>query len=380
MMNPVNVNKIGATGLVSECATGQSHSMTVFLANRLGLAQRFRMLFVPGLILALGLVSCSSPRAPAPIVDRSNKLPPVVIISSVGQKKPELADQKSSTSSSTSTSAASSQRPVPSQRPAPPQGPVQSPKASAPGSETAAANPSTGGDEPRTASASPVRNPQVVSSSRAENTDSPASSDKPASVPRKPDSSPKKQEPAIAKQEGVSKKAETTTAKPSTPQIAAGPVTTPDDPPVSQEATPSKSSTETQSAETPAVSKPAASPEVDWIWPAQGKVVSNFASGKGGIRIEGSSGDPIVAIGDGKVIFAGQGPKGYGNLLIVRHEGELLSVYAHNRALLVQEGNQVRKGQKIAEMGDSGADRTQLGFELRRHGRPIDPRSALPQR
>lgn len=98
------------------------------------------------------------------------------------------------------------------------------------------------------------------------------------------------------------------------------------------------------------------------------------------MRIEGNSGDPILAIGDGKVIFAGQGPKGYGNLLIVRHEGELLSVYAHNRALLVQEGSQVRKGQKIAEMGDSGADRAQLGFELRRNGRPIDPRATLPPR
>jgi len=121
-------------------------------------------------------------------------------------------------------------------------------------------------------------------------------------------------------------------------------------------------------------------PEVEWIWPAEGKTVSTFAGGKGGVRIEGNSGDPILAIGDGKVIFAGLGPKGYGNLLIVRHEGELLSVYAHNRALLVQEGSQVKRGQKIAEMGDSGSDRTQLGFELRRNGRPIDPRTALPQR
>jgi lipoprotein NlpD len=126
--------------------------------------------------------------------------------------------------------------------------------------------------------------------------------------------------------------------------------------------------------------KPAVNTDIEWIWPADGKAVSTFSGGKGGIRIEGQSGDPILAIGDGKVIFAGQGPKGYGNLLIVRHEGELLSVYAHNRALLVQEGSQVKRGQKIAEMGDSGADRTQLGFELRRNGRPVDPRSALPQR
>ncbi|MFM7254826.1 MAG: murein hydrolase activator EnvC family protein [Betaproteobacteria bacterium] len=132
--------------------------------------------------------------------------------------------------------------------------------------------------------------------------------------------------------------------------------------------------------ESPPPARPEPAPDLDWIWPADGKIVSTFSAGKGGMRIEGNSGDPIVAIGDGKVIFAGQGPKGYGNLLIVRHEGELLSVYAHNRALLVQEGSQVRKGQKIAEMGDSGADRAQLGFELRRNGRPIDPRTTLPPR
>ena len=126
--------------------------------------------------------------------------------------------------------------------------------------------------------------------------------------------------------------------------------------------------------------RPEQAPELEWIWPAEGKTTHTFSAGKGGVRIEGNSGDPILAIGDGKVIFAGQGPKGYGNLLIVRHEGELLSVYAHNRALLVQEGSQVRKGQKIAEMGDSGADRAQLGFELRRNGRPIDPRATLPPR
>ena len=113
----------------------------------------------------------------------------------------------------------------------------------------------------------------------------------------------------------------------------------------------------------------------DFALPAEGKVVRTFSGGKGGWVIQGNSGDPVLAIADGEVIFAGQGPKAYGNLLIVRHEGGLLSVYAHNRALLVQEGSQVRKGQKIAEMGDSGADRAQLGFELRRNGRPIDPES-----
>lgn len=99
-----------------------------------------------------------------------------------------------------------------------------------------------------------------------------------------------------------------------------------------------------------------------------------------GISIEGKPGDPVNAAGDGRVIFSGIGPRGYGNLLIVKHEGELLSVYAHNRALLVREGDQVARGQKIAEIGDSDADRPMLRFEIRREGRPVDPSRYLPAR
>jgi lipoprotein NlpD len=91
-------------------------------------------------------------------------------------------------------------------------------------------------------------------------------------------------------------------------------------------------------------------------------------------------GDPVLAAAEGRVIFSGQGPKGYGNLLIVKHDEQLLSVYGHNRALLVKEGEQVRRGQQIAELGNSDSDRPRLRFEIRRDGRPVDPVRFLPPR
>ena len=99
-----------------------------------------------------------------------------------------------------------------------------------------------------------------------------------------------------------------------------------------------------------------------------------------GISIAGSAGDPVNAAADGKVIFSGPGPRGYGNLLIVKHDGDTLTVYAHNRALLVKDGQSVKRGQKIAEVGDTGTDRTKLHFEVRKSGRPIDPQKLLPPR
>lgn len=99
-----------------------------------------------------------------------------------------------------------------------------------------------------------------------------------------------------------------------------------------------------------------------------------------GIAIDGQPGDPIVAAADGKVIFSGVGPRGYGNLIIVKHDNDVLSVYGHNRALMVREGDQVARGQKIAELGDSDADRPKLRFEVRREGKPVDPSRYLPAR
>jgi len=116
-------------------------------------------------------------------------------------------------------------------------------------------------------------------------------------------------------------------------------------------------------------------------WPARGKVVQGFSEpGNMGISIAGNLGDPILAAADGRVIFSGQGPRGYGNLVIVKHDAETLSVYAHNRALLVKEGENVRRGQKIAELGDSGANRPQLHFEIRKSGKPVDPMKLLGPR
>lgn len=98
-----------------------------------------------------------------------------------------------------------------------------------------------------------------------------------------------------------------------------------------------------------------------------------------GIDIGGKAGDPILAAEDGRVVYAGTGLRGYGNLLIIKHSETLLTAYAHNRKLLVKDGEAVRRGQKIAEMGSSDADRVKLHFEVRRDGNAVDPAPYLPR-
>jgi lipoprotein NlpD len=121
--------------------------------------------------------------------------------------------------------------------------------------------------------------------------------------------------------------------------------------------------------------------DVPWIWPANGKVLGQFSeSGSKGIDIGGKAGDPVIAAGDGKVVYSGTGLRGYGMLIIVKHNATFLSAYAHNQKLLVKEGQTVSKGQKIAEMGNSDADQVKLHFEVRRQGKPVDPLKYLPQR
>jgi len=118
-----------------------------------------------------------------------------------------------------------------------------------------------------------------------------------------------------------------------------------------------------------------------FAWPARGRLIQSFVETRStGIGIAGTPGDPVQAAADGRVIFAGPGPRGYGNLLIVRHDADTLSVYAHNRALLVKDGAQVKRGQQIAELGESGTDRPKLHFEIRRGGKPVDPLTLLPAR
>src|SRR5574343_1416571 len=121
--------------------------------------------------------------------------------------------------------------------------------------------------------------------------------------------------------------------------------------------------------------------EPAWTWPANGPTIAQFEEGKRtGLVIGGKAGDPIVAAGDGRVVYAGSGLRGYGNLIIIKHGGDYLTAYAHNQALLVKEDQAVRKGQKIAEMGATDADRVQLHFEIRKQGKPIDPARQLPSR
>ena len=117
------------------------------------------------------------------------------------------------------------------------------------------------------------------------------------------------------------------------------------------------------------------------MWPASGPVATGFDDVKSkGLAIAGKAGDPVVAAADGRVVYAGAGLRGYGNLIIVKHNNTYLTAYAHNQTLLVKEEQAVRRGQKIAEMGNSDADSVQLHFEIRRQGKPIDPAKLLPPR
>jgi len=118
-----------------------------------------------------------------------------------------------------------------------------------------------------------------------------------------------------------------------------------------------------------------------WLWPAPGKVIENFDDVRNkGIDIAGNEGEPVLASADGDVVYVGNALRGYGNLVIVKHNDEFISAYAHNRAILVKQGEAVKRGQKIAEFGRSDADRVKLHFEIRRHGKPTDPLKYLPAR
>jgi lipoprotein NlpD len=149
----------------------------------------------------------------------------------------------------------------------------------------------------------------------------------------------------------------------------------------------------------PATSSPAATPaaveasasvaarttpaegNINWLWPATGNVIAGFDEVKNkGVDIGGAAGDPVVAAADGRVVYVGAGLRGYGNLIILKHDNVYLTAYAHNRSLLVKEDQSVLKGQKIAEMGSSDTDRVKLHFEVRRQGKPVDPVKYLPAR
>jgi lipoprotein YgeR len=139
-------------------------------------------------------------------------------------------------------------------------------------------------------------------------------------------------------------------------------------------ATAPRSNTTEPTSPTPASS-------ISLVWPANGTVIRRFdGENSKGIDIAAAAGTPVVAAAAGTVVYAGNGLRGYGNLLIIKHNADYLTAYAHNRVLLVKEGQTVTQGQKIAEMGDTDTDRVMLHFELRYGGRSIDPSRALPAR
>ena len=154
----------------------------------------------------------------------------------------------------------------------------------------------------------------------------------------------------------------------------------------SRPAAPTPAKPATVPATTAAQPAPAPTPaasSVGWRWPTEGGVIGTYASGdptRQGVDIAGSGGQPVRAAADGVVVYSGSGLVGYGELVIVKHDDQWLSAYGHNRARLVNEGQVVKAGQQIAEMGRSGASRDMLHFEIRYNGKPVDPLRYLPKR
>lgn len=139
------------------------------------------------------------------------------------------------------------------------------------------------------------------------------------------------------------------------------------------------------SAKASDATKPAAGATIDtglaWQWPAAGSVISAFDEARSkGIGIAGKEGDPVVAASDGQVVYSGSGLRGYGNLVIIKHTDDFISAYAHNRQILVKQGETVRRGQRIAELGKTDSSVPKLHFEIRQRGKPVDPLKYLPPR
>ena len=146
-------------------------------------------------------------------------------------------------------------------------------------------------------------------------------------------------------------------------------------------AKPATPATPAASAAVTAVPAATADDDIAWIWPTSGAVLAGFDEAKNkGLDIGGAPGASVVAAADGRVVYVGAGLRGYGNLIILKHNNTYLTAYAHNQSLLVKEDQSVRKGQKIAEMGSSDTDRVKLHFEVRRQGKPVDPAKYLPPR
>lgn len=138
-----------------------------------------------------------------------------------------------------------------------------------------------------------------------------------------------------------------------------------------------------QRAPKPTITPTAGTTTLAWRWPTQGRIVKTFSRsdpGRKGLDIGGRHGQPVRAAAPGRVVYSGSGLRGYGQLIIVKHNSVYLSAYGHNQRLLVKEGETLRAGQLIAEMGDTEAAQPMLHFEIRRNGEPVDPQSLLPKR
>ncbi|QWF41147.1 peptidoglycan DD-metalloendopeptidase family protein [Bordetella hinzii] len=133
-------------------------------------------------------------------------------------------------------------------------------------------------------------------------------------------------------------------------------------------------------AETKPVTRAADAGVINWGWPSTGQILQTFNANSKGIDIAGNPGDPVVAAADGKVMYSGNGVRGLGNLIIINHQNGFITAYAHNRALLVKTGQDVKRGAKIAELGQSDTNAPKLHFEIRRQGTPVDPMQYLPAR
>jgi lipoprotein NlpD len=142
--------------------------------------------------------------------------------------------------------------------------------------------------------------------------------------------------------------------------------------------------TQVAAAPTPAMAPAAAPPAkvendlIDWGWPVRGKMLGGYTETSKGLDIAGALGTPVTAAADGKVVYSGTALRGYGKLVIIKHNSTYLSAYAHNSHIVVNEGQDVKKGQKIAEMGSSDTDQVKLHFEVRKQGKPVDPARYLP--
>ncbi|ARP82163.1 peptidase [Bordetella genomosp. 8] len=186
---------------------------------------------------------------------------------------------------------------------------------------------------------------------------------------------------------GGGKPAPATPVKPADTRIEPTPLPPPGEqptqaPPTQQPATttPPATTPAPVPAETPKPARASDAGVINWGWPAQGQVIATFNNSTKGVDIAGNPGDPVVAAADGKVMYSGNGVRGLGNLIIVQHTNGFITAYAHNRALLAKSGQEVKKGAKIAEIGQTDAASPRLHFEIRRQGTPVDPLQYLPQR